>query len=84
VLLAEAAASCLWIYAISMLPAADAGFGTLLIPMIGVVAAWVQLGERPLPAEALGMVLIFATLTIIALRGALVERQGGPVAPPPP
>jgi len=30
VLLAGAAASCLWIYAISMLPAGDAGFGTLV------------------------------------------------------
>jgi drug/metabolite transporter (DMT)-like permease len=51
VILAGAAAWCLWIYAISVLRAGDAGFGTLLIPVIGVVAAWIQLGVRPAPAR---------------------------------
>jgi drug/metabolite transporter (DMT)-like permease len=83
VLLAGAAAWCLWIYAISVLPAGDAGFGTLVVPVIGVVAAWIQLGERPVPVEAVGMVLILVALTILALRGALAERHAGPVAPPP-
>ena len=83
VILAGAAAWCLWIYAISVLRAGDAGFGTLLIPVIGVVAAWIQLGERPAPVEAVGMVLIVCALTVLTVREAFVERGAGPVTLPP-
>jgi drug/metabolite transporter (DMT)-like permease len=82
VLLAGAAAWCLWIYAITVLRAGDAGFGTLMIPVIGVVAAWIQLGERPAPVEAVGMGLIVCALTVLALLGAFVERRVDPLTPP--
>jgi drug/metabolite transporter (DMT)-like permease len=83
VILATAAAFSLWLYAISVLRAGDAGFGTLLIPVIGVVAAWIQLGERPASLEAVGMALIVCALTILTLREAFAERRtAGPVAPP--
>ncbi|MBE0527852.1 MAG: EamA family transporter, partial [Thermoleophilia bacterium] len=37
----------LWIFALRSLPAGAAGMGTLAVPVVGVTAAWIQLGERP-------------------------------------
>ena len=54
--LANAFAWVLWLYALHHLSAGAAGLGTLAIPVIGVVAAWIQLGEVPSGFEAAGMV----------------------------
>ena len=43
-------------------------------PVIGVVAAWIQLGELPDRYEAVGMVLIAAALCVLALRSLVVFR----------
>ena len=72
-LAATALAWVLWMFALQELPAGMAGMGTLLTPLVGVMAAWIQLGERPGGWEAVGMVLIFAALALLAGRGA-----GGP------
>jgi len=42
------------------------GLGTLAKPVIGVLAAWLQLGERPAPLEATGMGLIGTALAMLA------------------
>ena len=73
----------LWMYALSVLRAGDAGIGMLLTPVIGVAAAWIQLGERPVPVEAVGMALIVAALAILAVRGVLAERNVDLVTPLP-
>ncbi len=62
---ATALAWLLWLYALHELPAGMAGMGTLLTPLVGVSAAWIQLGERPGALEAGGMVLVFAGLAIL-------------------
>jgi len=77
VLLANAVAWVLWLYALRSLSAGAAGLGTLTIPVVGVVAAWLQLGERPSAGEAAGMALIVAALVIIAVRGLIVARHSG-------
>jgi len=77
VLLANAVAWVLWLYALHSLSAGAAGLGTLAIPVVGVVAAWLQLGERPSAGEAAGMALIVAALVIIAVRGLIVARHSG-------
>jgi drug/metabolite transporter (DMT)-like permease len=77
VVLANALAWVLWLYALRSLSAGAAGLGTLAIPVVGVVAAWLQLGERPSAEEAAGMTLILAALAIIAVRGLVVARRGG-------
>jgi len=77
VLLANAVAWVLWLYALRSLSAGAAGLGTLAIPVVGVVAAWLQLGERPSAGEAAGMALIVAALAIIAVRGLIVARRSG-------
>jgi drug/metabolite transporter (DMT)-like permease len=60
----NAIAWLLWFYALSRLSAGSAGLGTLLTPVAGVLAAWVQLGERPTPFESAGMALIVCALGV--------------------
>jgi drug/metabolite transporter (DMT)-like permease len=43
--------------------------------VIGVAAAWVQLGERPSPGEAAGMALILGALAIVTVRGLIAGRR---------
>ncbi len=62
---ATALAWLLWLYALHELPAGMAGMGTLLTPLVGVSAAWLQLGEQPQAAEAGGMILVFTGLAIL-------------------
>jgi len=64
---ATALAWLLWLYALHELPAGMAGMGTLLTPLVGVGAAWIQLGEQPQSIEAGGMILVFAGLAILIL-----------------
>ena len=55
----------LWLYALQRLPAGVASMASMLAPVIGVSAAWLQLGERPTPIELVGMLFIaFALVTI--------------------
>ena len=81
VLLANVLAWTLWLYALRTLRAGTAGLGTLAIPAIGVLAAWLQLGERPDAVEAAGMVLIVAALALLAAHGtdedADLQRPAG-------
>ena len=56
----------LWGYAIHHLRPGIAGMTMLLTPLVGVVAAALQLGERPGPWEAVGMLAIFGALGLVA------------------
>lgn len=56
----------LWLYALQRLPAGVASMASMLAPVIGVVAAWVQLGERPGNIELTGMLFIALALVIIS------------------
>lgn len=55
----------LWFYALHNLPTKVAGFGSLLIPTVGVLSAWLQLGERPNQFEMFGILFIMAALVMI-------------------
>ena len=63
-----------WLYALRVLSAGRAGLGTLATPVVGVVAAWIQLGERPSAVETIGMALIVAALGIVTLAQAIAEQ----------
>jgi drug/metabolite transporter (DMT)-like permease len=68
----NAIAWLLWLYIVENLPAGAAGMGSLAIPLVGILSAWLQLGEIPGQAEGAGMVLICSALLILsvkALRG---------------
>jgi len=69
VLLANAVAWVLWFFSLRALRAGAAGLGTLAVPVIGVLAAWLQLGERPTALAGAGMALIVAALAILAVGG---------------
>jgi len=72
-----ALAMLLWLYILQRLPATISGLSSLIVPIIGVAAAWLQLGERPTLSEGLGIVLILAALGVLALAG----RETGSEAP---
>jgi drug/metabolite transporter (DMT)-like permease len=59
----------LWLYILQKLPATVSGLSSLIIPIIGVAAAWLQLGEQPDLAEGIGIVLILAGLALLPLAG---------------
>jgi drug/metabolite transporter (DMT)-like permease len=60
-----AVATFLWLYILQRLPATISGLNALTVPIVGVIAAWIQLGERPSIAEAIGMALILAGLGLL-------------------
>jgi drug/metabolite transporter (DMT)-like permease len=64
VLAGTALAFWLWFFIIERLSASTAGISSLLVPVVSVIAAWLQLGERPGTAELIGMVLIVGALTV--------------------
>jgi len=69
----------LWMYVLDNLPAGIAGLGSLAIPAVGVIAAWIQLAERPPVHELAGMLVIAAALALLALAGVAHARGRGPV-----
>lgn len=67
--LATGMAWALWLYILDRLTAAGAGFSTLLVPVVGLLASWVQLGERPDQFATFGIGLILAGLLAFGLVG---------------
>jgi drug/metabolite transporter (DMT)-like permease len=65
-----ALAYLLWFQSVARLPASTAGLGTLLVPVVGVLASALLLGERPSAADLAGFALIF-----VAAVCALGPRQ---------
>ncbi|MHB8427629.1 MAG: DMT family transporter [Acidiferrobacterales bacterium] len=78
VILGNALAWFLWMYALDKLPAGVASLGTLATPAIGVLAAALQLGEMPDTAETAGMLLIGSALTLISLHAIRQHRRVSP------
>lgn len=75
VVLACAVALLLWFYSLRHLDAGTAGLGRLLAPVVGVIASWIQLGERPDRYETVGIVLILAGLASLGVWQRAVERR---------
>jgi drug/metabolite transporter (DMT)-like permease len=65
----------LWLYILDNLPAGIAGLATLTVPAVGVLAAWIELGERPDRAEWTGMLLICGALLLLALPGLRSRKR---------
>ena len=68
----------LWTYALQRLPAGIASMASMLAPVIGVAAAWLQLGERPSHIEFFGMLFIGLALIIIS---AITIKKHVQIAP---
>lgn len=80
VLLSNALCWTLWVFALRALPAGAAGMGTLAVPVVGVLTAWLQLKETPTAVEGVGMALIVIALAIVVGEGFFSKGgrgQGG-------
>jgi drug/metabolite transporter (DMT)-like permease len=71
----SAIAWLLWLYALSQFSAGTAGLGMLVTPVIGVLAAWVQLGEKPGLSESVGIVLITTALAFNFIQAVRPQHQ---------
>jgi drug/metabolite transporter (DMT)-like permease len=69
----------LWMFILSRLPAGVAGIASLATPVVGVLAAAIQLHEIPSTGELIGMTLIVVALVVNALppNQALQEAEVG-------
>jgi drug/metabolite transporter (DMT)-like permease len=74
-ILGGAVAWSLWFYALSRLPAGVASIGTLATPVVGVLTAWIQLGETPTLLEAVGMILIIGALVLNSMQAIKPRGQ---------
>ena len=53
-----------WTWLLARHPASSVAPFTLLVPVVGIVAAWIALGERPGTAELAGAVVVLAGLAL--------------------
>lgn len=65
----------IWFYALSRLPAGSVVLCALATPIIGVLFAWIQMGERPSAIEGFGMMLVVIALSINAFQELKGERS---------
>lgn len=65
----------LWLFILNNLSAGMAGLSALGIPMIGALAGWIELGERPSTAEFAGMLLIGGALALTSAWTAWQARR---------
>jgi len=82
VVLANGLAWVLWLFVLKALPAGTSGVSSLANPVLGVIFAWIQLGERPGRVDAVGMSLIVVGLAVLTIWELL--RRTPQTAPEPP
>ena len=64
----------LWFEVVRRLPAMTASLGVLSVPVIGVVASMLVLGERPTIADMIGFALIFAASACVLIQPQAAVR----------
>ncbi len=74
----------LWLYILHTLSTGTAGLSSLAVPVVGVISAWIQLGEQPGIAEGIGMGLIVVALAILTARELVASRPKHGVPPAGP
>lgn len=65
-ILATGVAWFLWLFILERMSAGAAGLSTLLVPVVGIVASWLQLGERPDMMTGLGMAIVLSALALLS------------------
>lgn len=61
----------LWWSIVGKLPTITASLGTLLVPVVGVIASTIFLGERPSVPDIVGFAMIFAAAACVLLQPAV-------------
>ena len=74
-IISQSVALLLWFYILQELPAGTASLGTLSTPVIGMVAAYIQLGERLSSWEITGTLLILMALAILSIQGLMPAKR---------
>lgn len=59
----------LWLLILDRMSAGGAGFSTLLVPVVGLLASWIQLGERLDGLSLVGIGLVLCGLIVFAVIG---------------
>jgi len=80
---ATAGGFLLWMKILRWLPAGTASLNMFAVPVIALVASMVVYGERLTDVEWLGIALIAAGLTLIALQAVRLGRRGSPLPATP-
>jgi drug/metabolite transporter (DMT)-like permease len=65
----------IWFSVMERLPAATASLGLLLVPVIGVIAATILVGDRPTAPDLIGFALIFAAAATVLLQSSARLRR---------
>lgn len=74
-LFATALAWLLWLFVLDRLTAGVAGLSALAVPAIGVLSAWLELGESPSAAELAGMACIAVALALLSWLSLRADRK---------
>ncbi len=75
IVFAAALANLFWFYCLKHLPAGTVGMSMMAVPVIGVVSAALKLGEKPLPLEIFGMVLILCSIILLSVLDLRVRQN---------
>ncbi|MGI8526819.1 MAG: DMT family transporter [Pseudolabrys sp.] len=65
----------LWWSIVGKLPTVTASLGSLLVPVVGVTASTVLLGERPTVTDIVGFALIFAAAACVLLQRSVKHTE---------
>ena len=70
----------LWFWVVKQLPAVTAGMSALAIPVVAIISAYIIVGERPDPAQWIGIAAMLLALLVINLpaseRGPTLDPVG--------
>jgi drug/metabolite transporter (DMT)-like permease len=84
ILIGTALGQLLWLHVLNLLPANVVAIGNFSTPIVGVLASWLQLGERLRRPEIAGMVLVVVALGLLVARGFRGRGQSPPAPANPP
>lgn len=74
ILIGTALGQFLWLHLVNLLSANVLAVGNFATPIVGVLAAWLQLGEEPSVPEIVGMVLVVGALALLVIQGLKTDQ----------
>jgi drug/metabolite transporter (DMT)-like permease len=74
-LVGSAFAYLLWFEIVRRLPAMTASLGVLSVPVVGIIASMLMLGERPTSSDIVGFALILAAAACVLLPGTGHQKK---------
>ena len=75
----SALAFLLWFEIVRRLPATSASLGVLSVPVVGVVASMLVLGERPSINDTIGFMLILSAAACVLLAPTERSSEAAPI-----